>query len=840
MCQDIQLLTLYKQHYLDNYRLSLESQYSCLGYYDGMEIKPLNVEKDDTPMSCIWKGTGSAVKALKGGYGVQNIGIFRTVSEMSSKVEESEFPYIIVGFLKIEDFTKYCELEKEIANIHAKAEQVLKTRKCNVLTYCTFDSADLVVVARGNSILLLKYLYEKIENIPEVQYLHTIMGFDSGYLDYIRDNPRDFAFWRNQNCHISERIKAIQLNLVTSGNYGVVDRFKDSMKACNIKWGLKGYSKDKKTAVGCSYIMGHANIGIKLSDTDVRSLLVMLVSGGLLTHQNKIYGKGLYNIESFIEFESGSHANGSVKTMKHDSSWCVDTIEHYVEKLDKIAKTDQGLYSYFQALLHTLNTLAQYERFCSSKEVFNLIIPSFQLFDKQLMNVLDSNIEIDEAMKDVICRYLEYVNSVLYHTVHTNQVYLMIPGYSGTAFAIPIKLNLLYAWYVEKVKDMLNDSSRKYAFILIPVMETRPETREISVKLKEQERLICIKISQRILSYPQNLMIVLAHELGHYIGSTIRRRKDRMIYLTKTLGHYLAEGICIYEQNETTDYSETMIKLNDSIRDELAQKITYNIQKGVNKSKQDSNYYLDDIKKMLIHICKQVLDDRGDGAEVWEAIHKVPESISNWAVAEPYDEMQRWHEVYRTQERLDFNRRLLCLSGSIEVIVNALIKIYGEVYSDMTALALLDCTREAFEESFYISDGKKNLIESRERRLRMKIADVVVFSGAERGKKGEVYKAERGKKGEVLSNKFGQGMRNLVDKVYDYIWVELFLSCYAQECYNGLKKLINGKGAESREIREMYQLFASKDKDCDVIYAQIVNKIAEYNKQIEKKYRQYD
>lgn len=36
--RDIRLLTLYKQHYLDEYDASLECQYSCLGYYDGINV----------------------------------------------------------------------------------------------------------------------------------------------------------------------------------------------------------------------------------------------------------------------------------------------------------------------------------------------------------------------------------------------------------------------------------------------------------------------------------------------------------------------------------------------------------------------------------------------------------------------------------------------------------------------------------------------------------------------------------------------------------------------------------------------------------------------------------
>ena len=37
--RDIRLLTLYKQHYLDHYIKPLQSQITCLGYYDGLDIE---------------------------------------------------------------------------------------------------------------------------------------------------------------------------------------------------------------------------------------------------------------------------------------------------------------------------------------------------------------------------------------------------------------------------------------------------------------------------------------------------------------------------------------------------------------------------------------------------------------------------------------------------------------------------------------------------------------------------------------------------------------------------------------------------------------------------------
>ena len=35
---DVRLLTLYKQHYLDDYSISMKSKITCIGYYDGLDL----------------------------------------------------------------------------------------------------------------------------------------------------------------------------------------------------------------------------------------------------------------------------------------------------------------------------------------------------------------------------------------------------------------------------------------------------------------------------------------------------------------------------------------------------------------------------------------------------------------------------------------------------------------------------------------------------------------------------------------------------------------------------------------------------------------------------------
>ena len=81
---DIRILTLYKQHYFDQNDEPLKCQFTCWGYYDGLDVvqppkkgSALFTKKTEAPVSPIWFGLGKSAGGLCGRYSKQNIGIFR-------------------------------------------------------------------------------------------------------------------------------------------------------------------------------------------------------------------------------------------------------------------------------------------------------------------------------------------------------------------------------------------------------------------------------------------------------------------------------------------------------------------------------------------------------------------------------------------------------------------------------------------------------------------------------------------------------------------------------------------------------------------------------------------
>ena len=137
--QEIWILSLYKQHFLDQYAPDMENQYSCWGYYDGLSLIPISVESEEksedgdrqipsssyhtsrlfekkslASISRIWCGSMYSSMSLDGGYSKQNVGIFRCAdtddeNEFGKKKKElvEKSPFFAVAFVQLKDKSRY-------------------------------------------------------------------------------------------------------------------------------------------------------------------------------------------------------------------------------------------------------------------------------------------------------------------------------------------------------------------------------------------------------------------------------------------------------------------------------------------------------------------------------------------------------------------------------------------------------------------------------------------------------------------------------------------------------------------------------------------------------------
>ncbi|HJD45212.1 MAG TPA: hypothetical protein H9909_00070 [Candidatus Mediterraneibacter norfolkensis] len=861
--RDIRILTLYKQYYLDSYPVPLKCQYTTWGYYDGINItksengincSTLFKKKSQAPISQIWYDTGAIIGKLEGKYGNQNIGMFRCVSEQEKKrIEQTKefwriqnkMPFIAIGFLQLNKCDDYEKISRKIEAKGDEHEKRLTDECCFILTYCTYDNADLIVLLQANSIIKLESTLQEIEGMPDVEYMHSIMGVSEVYLGECSQKSEILDVWNQTNCFVEQSIKRLSIHLVTSGNAKILAELKATLDKSDSEWGLKGYDK----AV-YSYVSGHENICITLHETDVKSLMALLVPRGFATHQNGVYGRGVYNIEtSFAVKEEIWRDVEGLDLPESDpgekTSMCRELLKQYGERLEMIKKEDESLYSYYQALMQTVNTLDQYENFGLSKNIFWLLFPALDLFNELLDRAIENEernyYDQIESIKLSIKRFLDSVNSVLYHTIHTDQIFLMVPGYSGTSFSIPIKLNLMYLWFIGKVTDVLNDSSHKYCCILAPEIESRPITNIISFGLPERDRLILVRLSQRSLFLPRDLMIILNHEIAHYVSEQVRNRAARLEGITITLAYFIAEYIFpeSYSPNALTEMEKNIFcKLKKSIKGTLqtdALRFILNYNQSQFGGKKE--IYASGLAEKLYDAVWNYIGPTEKRAH--QVIFCLPESIRKEIEKNDEDFIRLMKFTYRIQGYLDGNRRKMQGDRKVRQAIERLIKIYREIFSDVAAMVILGIDENDFREAFKISEGREISEENRpeEQMLREKVIhfllnklppDRRIFSTSCHSEKEEdLPDAEHGR---------------VVEDLFRYGWMQRELLIYAESVCKGMNERVKKSECQKdvQALKEMFNLFKGKpDLECSEIYSHINNSISEYVAKQEKEHQRW-
>lgn len=810
MIHGVKILTLMKQHYLDEYQQNLECAYSCWGYYDGIDVVDVEFKesglfkkKSNSAISDIWYQIARKERELEGKVSQQNIGLFRRAEgEEEFWNESSRKIFLTVCFLQLNK----CEKAVEIAE---KVESQSNT-EVDILTYFTFDNADVVAFLQSNSYQKILDTIKLWENEEEVLYVHSVCGVLEKSLRMVELNDGIIAD-ASGNLLVNDTVDELQVDIVVAKK-GFVQCMKQKFQEWNDKFPLKNYE-----SIEYSYRAGHANYTLSWKDTDMQSVLYLFLPNGIGTHLNGLFGEYIYNMETKVNMKKECFCDVSIDEEYENNecqkvgNWCqlqIATYQNYMEKA--LDNHDEGLYAYCKAMVQTINMLAQYENFQLSHKIFYIIYPAFHLFSRQLAkaNSHDSN-KVKEAIKE----FSEAVNSIVYHAIHTDQIFLMIPGYSGTSFSIPTKLSLFYLWYLDKISEILSDEEYEYQFFLTPVMETRPLTYTIDFGLPVGDRLIAARVSQRSLFIPRALMLILSHETAHYVGNVFRNRKLRLECVVRSLGYIIAEGISPYYTIENEDEKRRKREvINYATNRILSYMMPY-----IRECKESEKYHASQVEKLLKRACAEVLADENQELDL--ILQRELDKSGSFN-----ERIERMEEINRKATRCE-KRRIQMLGSSIcERIVEVLLKLYREAFSDIAAKTILEFSKEDYDMAIDISEGMKVNKSLGEERLREK---VIVETP----------------KSYLISAIKGEGNKDLVDYWMSLDIVEIYLLKYVEQCRMDIETHINSSEERKKNVQEarrIMNMFSSDVANWKEIYEIVLEKAVEYSEKVERRYKEQE
>ena len=890
--KSVLVLSLKKQHYLDSYQGPMTGMYSCFGYYDAIDIlfpsrnSSFFQKKSNIQISPIWYGMGELIETQTGRFSQQNIGLFSIADSTSTDAsyynlfwgEHSGSPYFAVGFIRLINITDYKSVAKNIMKLSFKKGDEYVT----AVVYYTYDNTDLVVLLRGNSISQISNVMRKMEHFRSVYYLHSILGVSEEYLKECKRQENGMVSipesWNNISCHIDECIKEVEMRVSVSGGL-----FNPSM----IRGFFEKYAKNLKGLENATiaYIQGHESLCIRIPKTDVKGVLSLISDQGFCTHENGLYGNGIINIETCIivndykirdlgnlDPPSSSSQSGSI------TPWASSLMGKYSHYMNLAwDKKNEALYSCFLGMRQTLNTLSQYEGFRMSKDIFYMLFPGFDMYDNHLTQGLaplypqphgpqeitdEDSEEFDSALMEKICKFTMAVNQVIYHTIHTDQVFLMVPGYAGASYSIPIRLCMFYLHLSDLIINALNDSNTtgdsldtkyKYSILFVPEMEERPSSALLDFNIDNNNRIIIFNVSQRALYLPRHFIIILTHELAHYVGVFIREREKRRDCIINILSEVISYEIMPDEIWNCKKSSEIVLlqkirlffitNYKQTIIDSCKQFLYGNrsggksITKTIKTNVDEGRLHADSLESELLTNCLIFLTDKQG---IRKIIADIPNSYINqlesiYQESKGYTYVEFMTKVGQCQSEMLANCEDLLANDEINTLLRvSVFPLFKEIFSDTAARCLLSCDKGTYMEAFNISEGYVHAMEP--------LPDISAV-GAEMFPPSYIDHYRQYIINKVFSESTSSGPDHVVEAVNLKMpaCYEKELVSYAEECKNSIDRRLNldneAKNAVSK-LRKIFNLFLNADHSRNEIYETIVDSIKSFQEKINMEYEE--
>lgn len=730
------ILTLYKQHYREKYSHELDTEYSCFGYYDGLDISEVENEKNRLSLSQgsinitdTWFGIlnmAGKPELVNGSNSQQNFVLFYTDNESDTENNEELFwkedrAFLAVMFVQVNGSRKQ-SLNDNINAIRRFIVGEYENNDCRIISYRLIDNADFLLAIKGNSYAQISNIVKEIQNIKSIIYVNTIFSVHSKYL-------------KGSALKEDETLEGVRLE-ISAKEEGAVGKL---LKKIEKELGQPLILKNSL------YRFHHNSYVIQLPPIFMSDLLRLFKEEAALTHRNGLYGKLIYNINTSIENiyvyrKSDEEESGESDTKdENEQGWCEKKIELFKAQLGKVKNTkDENLYFYYHALIRSLNMLSHYEQFNAGRSIFNILFPSMQLVCEHVEKIFSLN-NMFEYRKEYIksekslAIYLQTIDNIIYHVIHTDQKFLVIPGYTSIIYDIPARLCLFYMAFMTRVSELLKDEkSWKYRYYLEPSMESEVTTYHHEIFSDVHERIINIRLQQRILFIPRTFLLTITHEIAHYVGDKIRHREKRLEYMIKTCAAIIvAQLFCLdiesVEINQERKVHQREIldcmKKNSEWYDEccrIAVESLYQfVQKEINAASSD-RFHEEYIKPILCKGCEKILVDAS--GKLFSKIRTVDKKMfKKYQRMGKKKEINVWKEFNFLLELINMKRQEMLSCDFAKVLVQTLSKMYKETFADLVVIKLLDVDLCYYQENFPVSIGRKiEYIEKEEIDFRMK------------------------------------------------------------------------------------------------------------------------
>ncbi len=510
-------------------------EWVSFGYYDGIDVGENLFEDGQIVFSRLWDKYVEYKKfASRSIVQRQIIWLMRTESDQAGTSDEefwrdaASFPFMIVSLIQVQHDKGYMDKWSKRDEFESYAQSRLKNGR--LICYMTIDNSDMIVVQLTKSYKeatnFIRELHSgdsPVEKCIEwnLSYSYSIASVNKSYLVGTKEeicNNSD-PFLTNE---ILEEAYIFLIERTKGGIKQIGDQVSKHLKEkCDLK------NVDERIVLGC-------NDGLLVIRNVPWVYFLSLYSkvDGILNQSSHDTPKDLVGVTTIIagiDYDKEQVLSNSVGKGRNKKQ------RDYKKETVNIS-----LPSVSQERLDGISRAMTLMKVALDKHYQNEYHDYLSYYTSNVIDaVLDMESEVDSQSKakDYIDSFYELtkrINILLQNTERSDRQFTQTPDFSVRLYDSPVKLNAFYSAFVQKMisflgnmQDAVEDEKHIYNFLLYPCLTDATRAYEPFRKISPRQRILLMEVPEHQLYSPSDLLFMLAHETGHFVGTGIRNRESR-------------------------------------------------------------------------------------------------------------------------------------------------------------------------------------------------------------------------------------------------------------------------------------------------------------------------
>lgn len=423
--------------------------------------------------------------------------------------------------------------------------------RVKAITYLTMDNSNLIMVLRSrkyedgakivDNFHRKELFYQRNDDVWKVKYSFTIPAVDRNYL-----NASKFDEVQEQKLYRAY-IYAMEL---TAGS--IQPLYQELLE--ELKGELEVKPEQLQEKISKQSVLGYNDELIIISDIPWSVFLKLYRDkSGILNHSNEKYQKLVSCLTTIIGF--GQDINSERKD-NFSGEWTETTdiqpaffnfLQDRLKKFTEENKEHTECDSMFLSMYHLVNSLAKFEKDSISENMFLPSALSVYLLIEILCEIFKDTMlfDVDECYREYRM-FLNGLNSYAQNPIRSDRQFTQVIELNVKTYNLPIKLNAFYNAFIFSVRDFLNVSATSgdghlYEFLTCPGVSLHMYVEELFEGKSLDKRLFLVNIPESQIYNLEQMMVMLCHEIGHFVGGQLRERSTRKTYLIKALARMMSQ-----------------------------------------------------------------------------------------------------------------------------------------------------------------------------------------------------------------------------------------------------------------------------------------------------------